>query len=212
MKQYTIAGKYFDLKGEAITITTRKRIKAFLFITFLLVSLPTLFSTSCQVIPKEENNKEEMTHIPSPSNITLIKEGQEFSVNQKSQDFKALSKAFQECLRNPQLKNDSGGTLEHVQYLALIDSVHKKGNGLEVSYKLPVELTFWLDGELQQKKLTKEYCRGQPTFLILLEGPYSGKMIGYEKGNPDPAPLFYYPVRNFKEIQSLFQKILADEK
>lgn len=68
------------------------------------------------MISKEEITKERMTNIPSPSNITLIKEGREFSVNQKSQNFKALSKAFQECLRNPQLKSDSGNTLEDVQF------------------------------------------------------------------------------------------------
>ncbi len=178
-----------------------------MFITYLLVSSLALFGTSCQRISKDEK-----THIPPPFNITVIENGQELLLDRKSSNFKALSQAFRECLRNPQLKSDSGGTLEDVEYSALIASIHKKGDGIEVSYKVPVEFTLWLNGELQHGKWTKEYWRGQPTFLILLGEHYSGKMIVYDKGNPDPAPLFYYPVRNLDEIRHLAREGLSEKE
>ena len=176
-----------------------------MFITYLLASSIAFFGTSCQTISKEER-----AHIPSPFSITLIENGHELPLDRKSSNFKALSQAFQKCLRNPQLKTDSGGTLEDVEYITLINDIHKKGDGIEVSYKVPVELTFWLNGKLQQEKWTKEYWRGQPTFLIILKGPYFGKIIVYDKGNPDPAPLFYYLVRNLDEIRDLSRKVLGD--
>lgn len=191
------------MKEEAVTIETLRWGKVFLFITYLLVSSLALFGTSCERISKEEK-----THIPLPSSITVIKKGQELPLDPKSSNFKLLSQAFRECLRNPNLKSDSGNTLEDAEYAALITRIHQKGNGIEVSYKLPLELTFWLNGQLQHRKWTKEYWHGKPTFLILLEGPYSGKMIVYDKGNPDPTPLFYYPVKNLNEIRELFRKVL----